>query len=92
MAMLVIGSRTGSVRLRVNFDGQAYASYRATLQTVEGAQIWQKGGLKASGKTIFIDIPGNFFAEADYLLTLIGVPLQDQPEEIGKYSFRVVKK
>jgi len=92
MARLVIGSRTGSVRLRVSFEGQAYASYLATLQTVEGAQIWQKAGLKASGKAILIDIPGNLLAEEDYLLTLIGVSSQDQPEEIGKYSFRVVKK
>jgi hypothetical protein len=92
MARLVIGSRTGGVRLRVSFEGQAYASYRATLKMVEGAQIWQKGGLKASGKAISIDIPGNLFSEADYLLTLIGVSSQDQPEEIGKYFFRVVKK
>lgn len=92
MTKLVIGARTGRVRLRVNFDGQAYASYRAILQTVEGAQIWQKAGLKASGKTILLDIPASLLAEADYLLTLIGVPAQGQSEEVGKYSFRVVKR
>ena len=89
---VVIRPQTRLVRLRVNFDAQTYVSYHALLAKAEGAQVWQKGGIKASGKTVSLSIPANSLTETDYLLTLSGVSSQVQPEDIGKYFFRVVKK
>jgi hypothetical protein len=91
-ARLRIGPQVTLARLRVSFDGQAYRNYRAILQTVEGAQVWQRTGLKTAGKSVILDIPASLLTETDYLLTLIGIPAQGEPDEIGKYSFRVVKK
>ena len=89
---VVIWPQTKLVRLNVNFDAQTYVSYHALLATAEGAQVWQRAGLKSSAKTVSLNIPANLLTENDYLLTLSGVPSQAQPEEIGKYFFRVVKK
>jgi uncharacterized membrane-anchored protein YhcB (DUF1043 family) len=89
---LIIGASTRLARLRVNFEGKRYPSYRAVLQTVEGKTLWQRDALKAAGNSITVDIPASLLKESDYLVTLSGAPPQGHQEEIGKYFFRVVRK
>jgi uncharacterized membrane-anchored protein YhcB (DUF1043 family) len=91
-AKLIIGTEAQMARLRLNFEGKGYRSYRAALQTVEGRRVWQKAGLKSMGHSVTLEIPALILKGNDYLVTLTGVPLQGQPEEIGKYFFRVVRK
>ena len=88
---LIIGSGVKSVRLQAQLEGDQYASYRAALQTVEGATVLQRAGLRAVGKTVVLQLPAEVFKAGDYLLTLSGVNAHGEVDDIGKYYFRVHK-
>jgi hypothetical protein len=89
---LIIGASTRLARMRINFEGKRYPSYRAVVQTVDEDTLWQRSGLKPAGNTVTVDIPASLLKGSDYLVTLSGAPVQGQPKEIGKYFFRVVRK
>jgi uncharacterized coiled-coil protein SlyX len=92
---LVIPAGARRVRLRLELESADYRSYRATLQTAEGDQVWSRGGLKAqetaAGQTISVNIPAHILAARDYILSLTGTTSQGTTERAGDYAFRVVK-
>lgn len=92
---LVIPPDAEQVRLRVNFKVGDYKSYRATLETVDGREVWSRAGLQAreqgQGKTVILNIPASVLRDDDYILTLKGVTPTGEPAGVGEYSFRVVR-
>lgn len=93
---LVIPPRTNSIRLQANLERDDYPSYRASLRTADGDEVWRLSGLKAqpseSGKAITLNPPPELFTRRDYILTISGAPAKGKLEDVGKYTFRVVRR
>jgi hypothetical protein len=84
------------VRLKVRFAGEEYESYRVVISTVEGRKVYDKPARKdkadPSGKVISVVMPASVFTVQDYTLRLSGVTATGDPEYIGEYFFRVIRK
>lgn len=84
------------VRLQLTLEKDDYRSYRASIRTVEGGEIWNQRVLKAqstkSGKAVVLRLSAALLTEGDYLLTLSGVTAEGDVEDIGNYYVRVVKR
>lgn len=84
------------VELRINIGEANYQSYSAKLETVDGQEIWSRGGLKArsikSGIEVKMRLPARLLSNRDYILSLRGAGAGGQPEDVDEYSFRVVKR
>lgn len=95
---LSIPANTRQIQLQLNFESkEKYESYRVELTFErEFSQIWGKSKLHAkpyrNGKAILLEMPANIFTEDNYRLTLRGVSLGVEEEEIDSYSFTVIKK
>lgn len=89
---------TRIVRLLPDVAGDdAYKTYRAVLETVEGEPILTKGALRAratgGGQAVRIDVPARILKRGgDYQLRLEGVRAGGAAEEVGKYYFRVAPR
>jgi heme exporter protein D len=79
------------VALRVRLEADDYATYQASLRTVEGVAIWSRRNLKARADRLAVVVPATKLAAGDYILTLSGVKA-DTTEEVNRYFFRVSKK
>src|SRR5262249_20148863 len=73
-----------------------YVSYRAVLQTAEGAEVWSQDLPKARAnvarQSVFLHLPARLLPEGDYQLTLKGRTASGEFEEAGDYYFNIVKK
>ena len=91
---LIIPADARTVRLQLALEGDDYRSYRAVLRSVEGKEIFRRGGLKAramrSGRTVALELPAGNFPEGDFILTLSGSTSQGE-EDINKYFLSVRK-
>jgi hypothetical protein len=86
-----------SVSFRLNREREEYSSYGVSLETVEGAQIMQKKGLKGQpaiggGKVITAEFLARNLNPGDYVMKLAGTTAVGKAEELDAYSFRVVKR
>lgn len=92
---LNIPSATKRVELRLYVEQGDYIAYRAVLQTAEWKKIWSRDGLKASttssGKVVTLNLAAELLSGGDYILTL-GAKADGSYEDVGEYSFKVVRK
>lgn len=92
---LEIPSGTETVRLRLETDG-THATYEARLETFDGRELRRVERLKAestsAGAVVQIDVPAELFERSDYQIKLRGATSGGEPEDVGRYSFRVVNK
>jgi hypothetical protein len=92
---LAIPQSAEQVRLQLTIRRAGeYTSYRAALQTIDGAPVWNQVARKAnpSGKAVVVNLPGNLLKSGDYKLALTGLTAAGNVEEIDNYYFSVVKK
>ena len=58
-------------------NNQPYESYFATLETVEGAKVWSKEGLKTMPEGemqgVLLELPSSLLGNKDYILKLRGL-------------------
>ena len=92
----VIPTTEKIVQLRLQIGNGQYQAYRAELQTGEGQEIVTLTDLKEKQinveRLIVIYLPARIVPPGDYQLRLTGVNQNNQPEYIGRYTFRVVGK
>jgi len=93
---IIIRDKT-PVRLDLYLERDDYSSYRASLETVEGSQLWKKNNLKTHAtpeghRVIRLAIPTAILDGDDYIIDLIGTSPQSGPEDAGAYSFRVTRR
>lgn len=87
-------------RLRLNLtigkNEPSYSSYRAQVQTIEGRPVWTNNNLadrhSPESRWIVLTLPTPALNAGDYLVTIIGIPLDGNPTEVATYYFRVAKK
>jgi anti-sigma factor RsiW len=93
---LVIPPGTTQARLLINLKESNYPSYRASLQTIAGVEIFSQTNVKPrstkSGTSFVFTLPTQKFAGGDYVLTLRGVNPDGEVDDLSKSLFRVEKK
>ena len=91
---LTLATRTEIVELRVDLGGDDdYRSFRATLATLEGVEVWRGLDLARTatewGSEVVVRLPAEQLPAGDYELALGGVSEGGEVSEVGFYSFRV---
>jgi anti-sigma factor RsiW len=93
---LVIPSGTTQARLLLNLKDNNYTTYRASLKTVAGAEVFSQTNVKPakmrSGASFVFAVPVNRFVAGDYVLTLQGVNPDGEVDDLSKSLFRVEKR
>jgi anti-sigma factor RsiW len=90
---LVIAPDTRAVQFELKLQKNlGHQSFRAQLLTADGAEIWHRDNLKATGKNLVLQILAQLLAEGDYELALKGRAANRDYEEAGSYYFTIVKK
>lgn len=77
------------LQLRLKRPG-AYATYQAVLQTLDGAELWQRNLLRA-GQTATVMLPTRLVPPGDYVLVLKGKTADGQWEEVDEYHFNTAR-
>lgn len=93
---LVIPPDTTQARLQLNLKGNNYPSYRASLQTIAGVEIFSQTGVKPrrakTGASFVFTVPAGKLASGDYVLTLRGINPDGEVDDLSKSLFRVEKR
>ncbi|HEX6189736.1 MAG TPA: hypothetical protein VFZ40_16795 [Pyrinomonadaceae bacterium] len=93
---LVISPDTAQARLLLNLKENNYPSYRASLQTIAGVEIFSQTGVKPvrakTGASFVFTVPAHKLAAGDYVLTLRGNNPDGEVDDLSKSLFRVEKK
>lgn len=94
--LLVIPARTEQVHLQLSLQGNDYPSYRASLRTAGGTEIFDWSHLRPkttkSGASFGLIIPAQRFDTGDYILTLRGISRTGEAQDVSKSIFRVERK
>jgi hypothetical protein len=93
---LVIPPGTTQARLLLNLKENNYPSYRASLQTIGGVEIFSQKGVKPgrakTGASFVFTLPAGKLSSGDYVLTLRGINPDGEVDDLSKSLFRVEKK
>jgi hypothetical protein len=96
VSTLIIQSGTTQARLLLNLKENNYPSYRASLRTIAGVEIFSQSGIKPgrakSGASFVFTVPAHKLAAGDYVLTLRGNNPDGEVDDLSKSLFRVEKK
>jgi hypothetical protein len=91
-APLKITRETKEVHLQLKLQEPEARNFRVSLRTVEGTQVWNGSASKKGGITVSVYIPAIRLSTNDYLLTLTASDSANQPQESGRYFFRILKQ
>jgi len=80
---------TKRVRFRIELASKGYRRYRASLNRVEGEQLFIRNNVKArpskTGETVVIGLPASVLPSGTSVLTLAGIGTNSAAQEVGKY-------
>jgi hypothetical protein len=83
------------IQLDVRAEGE-YQSFRASIQTPDGEEIWSRSRLRArstpSGRFVFLSVDAMAIDVGDYVIILKGVKADHAIEDVGDYYLTIVKK
>ncbi|MCI0622415.1 MAG: hypothetical protein L0387_12270 [Acidobacteria bacterium] len=84
------------VQLELRWAGDEYKGYLATLFDDEGRELWSQSASKTQAKVdnemIVLTLPARLLPQGDYSLKLAGRRVAGDPDDLGKYYFRVIKR
>jgi hypothetical protein len=90
---LVIPRGAAGARLRLNLPENAFPSYRVTLLTEDGSEVFSKNGLKPradrAGDFVIVNLPASRLTNGDNVLSLSGISPKGEAEPLGKSILRV---
>lgn len=93
---LNLSSDVDFARLQVRIRRLDYATYRASLRSAAGAEVWNQARIKSRvqgpEEIITLTIPANKLAAGDYILALRGVTAENEVDDVSKSAFRVERK
>ena len=88
--------QTDLIRLRMAVDRDKAGRFQVSISTVEGARVWENQITPRDGQTtnpiISADIPVSNLPVGDYILTLSEINSTDEPQELNRYFFRVIRQ
>jgi len=90
---LVIPRGATEARFRLNLSENAFPSYRVSLLTEGGSEVFRKNGLKPrsdkAGGFVIVSLPANKLTIGDKILTLSGISPKGEVEPLGKSILKV---
>ena len=90
---LTLSKEQRVVRLNLVVANTGYEGFDVSVHTVEGQEVFRRGGLKASssatGKTITITFDSSLLSRQDYIATVVGRLKNQASATVGEYYFRV---
>lgn len=94
---LTLPKTAETVRLQLKLKrSSAYESYRASILTAEGMEIWSTKAthisLRKGSGSLIVKLPARILSRGDYELDLRGLTSKHQFEEIDSYYFTVRTK
>jgi hypothetical protein len=80
------------VKFQLYLEHDDYSIYEASVQTLQGVQLWRKSGLKShsgSGgvRTVTLDLPSHILKSGDYLIQLTATGRDGTIEVVEDYRF-----
>jgi Putative zinc-finger len=88
---LPLSSTTGSVILTAELATVDHPSYRASLRTAGGKEVWQAQGLRPDSRdTLVLLLPASLLQPGIYTLTIEGASNGGKWFAVAAYPFRVV--
>lgn len=92
----VIPETESLVQLRLQIGAGDYQAFQAALQTDENKEVLTINDLKdkriGEQRLVIIYLPTKVLTPGDYQLRLSGLTQNNQPEYIGRYTFRILNK
>lgn len=89
------GANLLQLQLDIRKPGR-HQSYRATLETADGDEIWRqsrlRAGTAASGQAVVLTLPTGLFAPGDYVITLSGMTATGEAQEVGDYYLTILSR
>jgi anti-sigma factor RsiW len=90
---LLIPSNTTQLRLQLRLKRPgAYPSYQAVLQTLDGAELWQRNLARSAGQAVSVTLPAKLVPPGDYVLVLKGKAADSSWEEVDEYHFNTARQ
>src|SRR5262245_1439519 len=89
---ITIPRETDLVKLQLKFEKGDSRRFQAAIRAVGGPPVWSQRSLKPGAGVITVTVPANKLPMNDYFLTLSATTPAGEPEEINRYSFRVIRK
>jgi len=81
------------VRLQLRLAGEPRATYRASLQTPEGRELWAREGLRPATSDgtamVTFTVPAAVLAPGHYIVTLAGARPEQRAESDAEFVFAV---
>jgi hypothetical protein len=71
-------------------DPPRFQAYRATLQSIAGAQLWQDRVSPGSRDAVFVALDSSLLPPGEYVLVLEGAAKGDRWAPVGRHAFRTV--
>ncbi|HEV7373693.1 MAG TPA: hypothetical protein VGN95_03175 [Pyrinomonadaceae bacterium] len=95
MARISVTAEAKIVQLRLPLTPEPYGSYQATLNTIEGNEIFTIASLQPvivdGSRMLMLNIPARVLLHGDYLLKLRGVTETGNSADAGEYPFRIAR-
>lgn len=90
MPRLLVPSYARQVRLHLgDVPLRDYSRFHVTLRTVDGYVAWSG---EVPGASPTLDLPASILQADDYLILLVGLTKNGQPENLGSYQFGVARR
>jgi len=93
---LVIPRGATDARLRLYLPENVFPSYRVTLSTEDGNEVFSKNGLKPradkAGDFVIVNLPVSKLRTGDNVLALSGISVAGEIEPLGKSLIKVRKR
>lgn len=80
------------LRLHLDFDGAAYAQYRAVIRTADGSVVWQGEHLlptRPGAPSLDVEVPAGVMTANDYVISLSGARADGADEKVADFVVRV---
>ena len=86
---------SATVNLEIVLAERAYSSYRVTIKSVGGGDVYVRGLIAADGSgsrtRVVTVVPADVLAAGDYVLSVAGEPKGSDPEDIARFLLRIVR-
>lgn len=87
-----IPTKTTDVAFGLPLESVDFKNYRVFLKNESGKILWQSGKMTSKKSALSVRFPAKLLQSNIYSLAVVGIGEDNQPENLGNYSFRSVIK
>jgi hypothetical protein len=87
-----IPEKTNAVAFKLPLESDDFKSYRVYLKNEAGKILWQSGKLASKKSALNVQFPSKILQTNIYSFGVVGIDEENEPQNIGNYSFKTVIK